>query len=373
MLREAGWDACCDEVWVCVVSEAEQLRRLRARDRLSIDEARERIANQIDPIDRARQAHVILSTEGIGCIGGTEGTEGGAVGVGTTQEEGANGETLDRQLQRALEGVRARAACHLDTAAGGSPAQLWWSLCAELGVPSPAARRLWREIVEQHTAAHRHCHGTPWLARWTNAVHQQLNGAGRPTALRVACFFAYAGTRHEVKIRLLERLLQVAPRLESADALLATHLVATVDAHGGDPDDQAIDGDRRDPGGGGDRSGGGGGSDASGEEHTVDRLRFVQATQAVLYDPPAKYARHAARLLLERRCTPPAAALGSVSMVAEIRLREIGTLMQTLPVPDASETLANANASETLANANTPRVNLQAEQRRLHEAIERAA
>ena len=68
MLLEAGWDACCDEVWACSVSAEEQLRRVMARDGIDEPAANQRLETQargqIAPEARSSRVHVLLSTEG---------------------------------------------------------------------------------------------------------------------------------------------------------------------------------------------------------------------------------------------------------------------------------------------------------------------
>ncbi len=64
LLYEAGWETLADEVWVVYVDETTQLRRLMARDGLSEDAARERIAAQMPLVEKKRRAGVVIDNGG---------------------------------------------------------------------------------------------------------------------------------------------------------------------------------------------------------------------------------------------------------------------------------------------------------------------
>ena len=66
LLIEAGWYGLCNEVWVCVLKRAEQVKRIVERDGgKGVDEemAGKRLDNQIQDEDRFEFANVVLSTE----------------------------------------------------------------------------------------------------------------------------------------------------------------------------------------------------------------------------------------------------------------------------------------------------------------------
>jgi len=66
LLIEAGWYGLCNEVWVCVLKRAEQIKRIVDRDGgKGVDEemAGKRLDNQIQDEDRFEFANVVLSTE----------------------------------------------------------------------------------------------------------------------------------------------------------------------------------------------------------------------------------------------------------------------------------------------------------------------
>jgi dephospho-CoA kinase len=64
LLFEAGLTARFDAVIVVYASRDEQLRRLMARDRISEEEARSRIASQMDIEEKARRADFVLDNMG---------------------------------------------------------------------------------------------------------------------------------------------------------------------------------------------------------------------------------------------------------------------------------------------------------------------
>lgn len=64
LLYECGIDRWCNEVWCAYVPMAEQLRRLRARDGLTVREARARVRAQMPPLEKARRADQIIRTDG---------------------------------------------------------------------------------------------------------------------------------------------------------------------------------------------------------------------------------------------------------------------------------------------------------------------
>lgn len=64
LLYECGMDAWCDEVWCTYVPRDEQLRRLQARDGLTIAQAQARINAQMPPQEKARRANEIIRTDG---------------------------------------------------------------------------------------------------------------------------------------------------------------------------------------------------------------------------------------------------------------------------------------------------------------------
>lgn len=64
LLYETGRDAAFDAVVVTACDPEEQIRRLRARDGLSIDEARQRVAAQLPVAEKARRADHVIRTDG---------------------------------------------------------------------------------------------------------------------------------------------------------------------------------------------------------------------------------------------------------------------------------------------------------------------
>ena len=63
LLAEAGWTKMVDEVWVTVASQATVLGRLKERMGLSRAESLARIASQLPPEERLKQADVVVDTD----------------------------------------------------------------------------------------------------------------------------------------------------------------------------------------------------------------------------------------------------------------------------------------------------------------------
>jgi dephospho-CoA kinase len=64
LLYEVGLDKIVDQVWVVNVDLATQLRRLMARDNLSVAEARRRISSQWPLTEKARRADRVINNQG---------------------------------------------------------------------------------------------------------------------------------------------------------------------------------------------------------------------------------------------------------------------------------------------------------------------
>jgi len=62
VLLEAGWDAECHEVWVCVVPRQEAVKRIVERDGKTEEEAERRISSQLSNQDRVKKANTVLCT-----------------------------------------------------------------------------------------------------------------------------------------------------------------------------------------------------------------------------------------------------------------------------------------------------------------------
>ena len=62
VLLEAGWEAACHEVWVCVVPRSEAVTRIMARDGKTEEEAGRRLDSQKSNEERVRVASTVIST-----------------------------------------------------------------------------------------------------------------------------------------------------------------------------------------------------------------------------------------------------------------------------------------------------------------------
>ena len=64
VLIEAGWTDAADEVWVVTAPEADVISRLQARNNLTEEQVRARMASQMSPEERAKHADVVVSNDG---------------------------------------------------------------------------------------------------------------------------------------------------------------------------------------------------------------------------------------------------------------------------------------------------------------------
>jgi dephospho-CoA kinase len=64
ILLEAHWEPLVDQIWTTALPEAEVIRRLTARDPLTEEQIRARIASQMSQDDRAARSNVVIDTSG---------------------------------------------------------------------------------------------------------------------------------------------------------------------------------------------------------------------------------------------------------------------------------------------------------------------
>ena len=64
LLFEAGLDTLCDTVWCVHLPREEQLRRLMARDGLTLSQAEARLRSQLSSDEKAARAQVVIDTSG---------------------------------------------------------------------------------------------------------------------------------------------------------------------------------------------------------------------------------------------------------------------------------------------------------------------
>ncbi len=60
LLIEVGWQQKVDQVWLVTVDEEVQLKRLMERDKLTLPQARQRIASQIPLQEKKKYSHIII-------------------------------------------------------------------------------------------------------------------------------------------------------------------------------------------------------------------------------------------------------------------------------------------------------------------------
>lgn len=64
LLIEVGWHKKVDQVWLVTVNEREQLNRLIKRDKLSLEQALDRIKSQMPQQEKAKYADVLIENSG---------------------------------------------------------------------------------------------------------------------------------------------------------------------------------------------------------------------------------------------------------------------------------------------------------------------
>ena len=64
LLYEAGLDTLCDTVWCVHLPRDEQIRRLMARDGLTLPQAEARLRSQLSSDEKAARARVVIDTSG---------------------------------------------------------------------------------------------------------------------------------------------------------------------------------------------------------------------------------------------------------------------------------------------------------------------
>lgn len=64
LLYECGMDAWCNEIWCAYVPQAEQVRRIRKRDQVTVRQAMQRIRAQMPAREKAKRADHVIRTDG---------------------------------------------------------------------------------------------------------------------------------------------------------------------------------------------------------------------------------------------------------------------------------------------------------------------
>jgi dephospho-CoA kinase len=65
LLYESNMEFMANEVWCVYVPKREQIRRLRARDGLTYEQALMRLKSQMDPREKCRRADHVIRTDGL--------------------------------------------------------------------------------------------------------------------------------------------------------------------------------------------------------------------------------------------------------------------------------------------------------------------
>ena len=64
VLIEAGWTDAADEVWVVTAPEGDVISRIQARNNLTEEQVRARMASQMSSEERVKHADVVVANEG---------------------------------------------------------------------------------------------------------------------------------------------------------------------------------------------------------------------------------------------------------------------------------------------------------------------
>ena len=64
ILIEAGWTDLCDQVWVATSPEDQVVQRIQARNNLTEEQVRARMASQMSTEERVKHAHVVIDNNG---------------------------------------------------------------------------------------------------------------------------------------------------------------------------------------------------------------------------------------------------------------------------------------------------------------------
>ena len=64
VLIEAGWTDAVDQVWVVTAPEAQVVQRIQARNNITEEQVRARMASQMSTEERVKHANVVVDNDG---------------------------------------------------------------------------------------------------------------------------------------------------------------------------------------------------------------------------------------------------------------------------------------------------------------------
>ena len=64
ILIEVGWTDLCDQVWVATAPEDQVIQRIQARNNLTEEQVRARMASQMSTEERVKHAHLVIENDG---------------------------------------------------------------------------------------------------------------------------------------------------------------------------------------------------------------------------------------------------------------------------------------------------------------------
>ena len=133
ILKEAGWENLCDEVWAVVVPPSVAKERLMKRNSLTAEEAAKRIASQLPGSERIGTAHLLLSSH---------------------KDEAA----LFASVDEAWQGLVGRLGVTFASLQGDGLPQRFAGLLAASAHPATRAAHWWRELRDRYTGSGRDYH-----------------------------------------------------------------------------------------------------------------------------------------------------------------------------------------------------------------------
>eukprot|EP00754_Rhynchopus_humris_P015820 Rhum_TRINITY_DN14478_c0_g1::Rhum_TRINITY_DN14478_c0_g1_i3::g.90298::m.90298/K02318/COASY; phosphopantetheine adenylyltransferase / dephospho-CoA kinase len=164
ILKEAGWENICDEVWAVVVPPSVAKERLMKRNSLTAEEAEKRIASQLPSSERISTAHLLLSSH---------------------KDEAA----LFASVDEAWRGLLGRVDVTFESLSGDGLPQRLAGLLAASAHPATRAAHWWRELRDRYTGSGRDYHNLGHLDEMFGLLDTYRSKLARPDLVAYAIFF----------------------------------------------------------------------------------------------------------------------------------------------------------------------------------------
>lgn len=166
ILFEADWDHLMDESWVVIVPPLIARQRLVERNKITLEQADQRLQAQMSNLERIQRANLVISSH---------------------SDEA--GQTSRDQLRRAWPALLSRAECRLSTAPERSVAGHWRQLMRELGVEDYVAARWWRDVRDRYAGPERYYHGLAHVEELLGWFEKYKHKLQAPELVKLAIFF----------------------------------------------------------------------------------------------------------------------------------------------------------------------------------------